>query len=152
MNTSGCRKSRRLKDILLSPPAFFVISRQMAAHASMAATCRATYSELCVLRSRIRGGTSPIRSLYCPYRNNLIFMFIFKSAWQYVEYDILLYQREGSILMYEIILYDTEDGRCPVQELLDSLEPKLLAKTLRTMDLWKNLRKRQKQKRNWQKI
>ncbi len=30
--------------------------------------------------------------------------------------------------MYEIILYDTEDGRCPVQELLDSLEPKLLAK------------------------
>ena len=36
--------------------------------------------------------------------------------------------------MYEIILYDTEDGRCPVQELLDSLEPKLLAKTLRTID------------------
>ena len=29
----------------------------------------------------------------------------------------------------------TEDGRCPVQELLDSLEPKLLAKTLRTIDL-----------------
>ncbi len=28
--------------------------------------------------------------------------------------------------MYEIILYDTEDGRCPVKELLDSLEPKLL--------------------------
>ena len=26
-------------------------------------------------------------------------------------------------------------GRCPVQELLDSLEPKLLAKTLRTIDL-----------------
>ena len=37
--------------------------------------------------------------------------------------------------MYEIILYDTEDGRCPVQELLDSLEPKLLAKTLRIIDL-----------------
>ena len=37
--------------------------------------------------------------------------------------------------MYEIILYDTEDGRCPVQELLDSLETKLLAKTLRTIDL-----------------
>ena len=37
--------------------------------------------------------------------------------------------------MYGIILYDTEDGRCPVQELLDSLEPKLLAKTLRTFDL-----------------
>ena len=37
--------------------------------------------------------------------------------------------------MYEIILYDTEDGRCPVQELLDSLDPKLLAKTLRTIDL-----------------
>ena len=26
--------------------------------------------------------------------------------------------------MYEIILYDTEDGKCPMQELLDSLEPK----------------------------
>ena len=39
------------------------------------------------------------------------------------------------MLMYEIILYDTEDGRCPVQELLDSLEPKLLAKTLRTIEL-----------------
>lgn len=37
--------------------------------------------------------------------------------------------------MYEIILYDTEDGRCPVQELLDALEPKLLAKTLRAIDL-----------------
>ncbi len=35
--------------------------------------------------------------------------------------------------MYEIILYDTEDGRCPVKELLNSLEPKLLAKTLRTI-------------------
>ena len=31
--------------------------------------------------------------------------------------------------MYEIILYDTEDGKCPVREFLDSLEPKLLAKT-----------------------
>ena len=39
------------------------------------------------------------------------------------------------MLMYEIILYDTEDGRGPVQELLDSLEPKLLAKTLRTIEL-----------------
>ena len=37
--------------------------------------------------------------------------------------------------MYEIILYDTEDGNCPMQELLDSLEPKLLAKTLRSIDL-----------------
>lgn len=37
--------------------------------------------------------------------------------------------------MIEIELYDTEDGRCPVQEYLDSLEPKLLAKTLRTIDL-----------------
>ena len=39
--------------------------------------------------------------------------------------------------MYEIIFYDTEDGRCPVAELLDSLEPKLLAKTLRTINLLK---------------
>jgi phage-related protein len=37
--------------------------------------------------------------------------------------------------MYEIVFYDTEDGRCPMQEFLDSLEPKLLAKTLRTIDL-----------------
>ena len=38
--------------------------------------------------------------------------------------------------MYEIILYDTEDGKCPVREFLDSLEPKLLAKTLRTIDFF----------------
>lgn len=43
--------------------------------------------------------------------------------------------------MYEIILYDTEDGRCPVQELLDSLEPKLLAKTLRTIGFIKKSQK-----------
>ena len=50
--------------------------------------------------------------------------------------------------MYEIILYDTEDGRCPVQELLDSLEPKLLAKTLRR--IIKKHRRHQRQKKNWQ--
>ena len=38
--------------------------------------------------------------------------------------------------MYEVILYDIENGRCPVQEFLDSLEPKLSAKTLRTIDLY----------------
>lgn len=37
--------------------------------------------------------------------------------------------------MYEIVFYDTKDGKCPIQEFLDSLEPKLLAKTLRTIDL-----------------
>jgi phage-related protein len=37
--------------------------------------------------------------------------------------------------MYEIVFYDSEDGKCPIQEFLDSLEPKLLAKTLRTIDL-----------------
>lgn len=37
--------------------------------------------------------------------------------------------------MYEILFYDTDDGKCPVQEFLDSLESKLLAKTLRTIDL-----------------
>ena len=36
--------------------------------------------------------------------------------------------------MYEIILYDTEDERCPVQELLDSLEPKWMARRLRTIE------------------
>ena len=35
---------------------------------------------------------------------------------------------ESGMLMYEIIFYDTEDGKCPVQEFLDSLKPKLLAK------------------------
>ena len=40
--------------------------------------------------------------------------------------------------MYEIILYDTEDGKCPMQELLDSWETKLLAKTLRSIDLLEN--------------
>ena len=37
--------------------------------------------------------------------------------------------------MYEITFYDTDDGKCPVQDFLDSLEAKLLAKTLRTIDL-----------------
>ena len=36
---------------------------------------------------------------------------------------------------FSCCLYDTEDGRCSVQELLDSLEHKLLAKKLRTIDL-----------------
>ncbi|MBR4831127.1 MAG: type II toxin-antitoxin system RelE/ParE family toxin [Butyrivibrio sp.] len=37
--------------------------------------------------------------------------------------------------MYEIEFYDTNDGKCPIIEFLDSLEPKLKAKTLRTIDL-----------------
>ncbi|WP_305151911.1 type II toxin-antitoxin system RelE/ParE family toxin [uncultured Dubosiella sp.] len=37
--------------------------------------------------------------------------------------------------MYEIIFYETKDGECPVQDFLNSLSPKLLAKTLRTIDL-----------------
>ena len=37
--------------------------------------------------------------------------------------------------MIEIVFYDTEDGKCPLLDYLDSLEPKLLAKTLRTIDL-----------------
>lgn len=37
--------------------------------------------------------------------------------------------------MFEVIFYNTEDGVCPVKDFLDSLEPKLLAKTLRTIDL-----------------
>ena len=37
--------------------------------------------------------------------------------------------------MYEIIFYDTADGKCPVQDFLDSLDSKFLAKTLRTIDL-----------------
>ena len=37
--------------------------------------------------------------------------------------------------MYEIEFYDTEAGKCPVREFLDLLEPKMKAKTLRTIDL-----------------
>lgn len=37
--------------------------------------------------------------------------------------------------MIEVEFYDTQDGTSPVQEYLDTLEPRLLAKTLRTIDL-----------------
>ena len=46
------------------------------------------------------------------------------------------YYVRGSTM--EIEFYDTVDGECPLQEYLDSLEPKLLAKTLRTIDLLEN--------------
>ncbi len=37
--------------------------------------------------------------------------------------------------MYLIDFYETVDGKCPVSEFLDSLEPKMKAKMLRTIDL-----------------
>ena len=37
--------------------------------------------------------------------------------------------------MYEIIFYNKEDGKVPVEEFLDFLSPKLLAKTLKDIDL-----------------
>lgn len=37
--------------------------------------------------------------------------------------------------MYEILFYDKEDGKVPVEEFLNSLSPKLLAKTLKNIDL-----------------
>lgn len=37
--------------------------------------------------------------------------------------------------MYEIEFYDLEDGSAPVKEFLDALDPKMKAKTLRTIDL-----------------
>lgn len=37
--------------------------------------------------------------------------------------------------MYQIELYDREDGSSPVRDFLDSLEPKMKAKVLRTIDL-----------------
>ena len=40
--------------------------------------------------------------------------------------------------MIEIEFYKTQDGNCPLQNYLDSLEPKILAKTLRTIDLLEN--------------
>ena len=48
------------------------------------------------------------------------------------------YHIEERERMTEIIFYDTVDGKCPLQDYLDSLEPKLLAKTLRTIDLLEN--------------
>ena len=45
------------------------------------------------------------------------------------------YENKKGRVRYEIEFYDTEDGLCPVREFLDSLEPKMLAKTLRTIDL-----------------
>ena len=39
--------------------------------------------------------------------------------------------------MYEIIFYATPDGKCPVQEFLNTLDSKLLAKMLRMIDLLK---------------
>lgn len=49
-----------------------------------------------------------------------------------IQHIIVLREEECSVRSF---FYDTVDGKCPVQELLDSLEPKLLAKTLRTIDL-----------------
>lgn len=37
--------------------------------------------------------------------------------------------------MYQIEFYDREDGSSPVQEFLDTLEPKMKAKVFRTIDL-----------------
>lgn len=37
--------------------------------------------------------------------------------------------------MFEIELYETENGECPARDFIDSLEPKLMAKVLRTIDL-----------------
>ena len=37
--------------------------------------------------------------------------------------------------MYEIIMYDTEDGKCPVRDFLETLEPKMKAKTFKTINL-----------------
>lgn len=35
----------------------------------------------------------------------------------------------------QVELYDTEDGKCPVQDFMSSLQPKMLAKVLKTIDL-----------------
>lgn len=42
--------------------------------------------------------------------------------------------------MEKIIIefYDTEDGKCPVADFIQSLEPKMYAKVLRTIDLLEN--------------
>ena len=38
----------------------------------------------------------------------------------------------------EIEFYDTEDGKCPVADFIHSLDPKMHAKVLRTIDLLEN--------------
>ena len=35
----------------------------------------------------------------------------------------------------QVDFYETENGKCPVEEFIESLEPKLQAKVLRTIDL-----------------
>ena len=45
------------------------------------------------------------------------------------------YYRRDKNYMFEIEFYETNDGKCPMEEFLDSLEPKMQAKTLRTIDL-----------------
>ena len=42
---------------------------------------------------------------------------------------------QGGEILYEIIFYETEDGKCPVEDFLDGLEPKMMAKVLRTINL-----------------
>jgi phage-related protein len=37
--------------------------------------------------------------------------------------------------MFEIIFYDLENGICPVREFIDSLEPKMKAKVIHTIEL-----------------
>ena len=37
--------------------------------------------------------------------------------------------------LMKIVFYETENGDCPLSDYLDSLNSKLLAKTLRTIDL-----------------
>ena len=37
--------------------------------------------------------------------------------------------------MIDIEFYRTASGKCPIEEYLDALDPKVLAKTLRTIDL-----------------
>ena len=37
--------------------------------------------------------------------------------------------------MYIVYFYGTEEGKCPVQEFIDSAEPKMKSKILKTIDL-----------------
>ena len=37
--------------------------------------------------------------------------------------------------MYEVIFYETIKGKCPIEEFLNNLEPKMRAKVLRNLDL-----------------
>lgn len=59
---------------------------------------------------------------------------------KYVVYNILYAQEDNKLNMINIEFYTLENGNCPIAEFILSLDPKMKAKVLRTIDLLKNNR------------